>query len=196
MRRFAPAERRSFSRLGRCRVFPMVGKMPRRFSNVWKIRPRFFQSLENAVSLCSLISTPAAFSNVVFAVLRKLHPSKPATSSAAPKRRRAIRPECAPTVQTSRPFAFSAARPAGRSSRFSRPAPCGLTQACPLWGRCAPRSGFAGFTPRASVTPRRDAVSCRLLCAPFTGCGRNMPASAGKEVGRLRTCFVFHLGRS
>jgi hypothetical protein len=39
-------------------------------------------------------------------------------------------------------------------------------------------------------------VSCRLLCAPFTGCGRNMLASAGKEVGRLRTCFGFHLGRS
>ena len=41
VRRFAPAERRSFSRLDRCRVFPMSGKSARDFSNHWKIRSRF-----------------------------------------------------------------------------------------------------------------------------------------------------------
>ena len=61
VRRFAPAERRSFSRLGRCRVFPMLGKMVPKSSNVWKIRPGFFQSLENVFWLHSLIPTPAAF---------------------------------------------------------------------------------------------------------------------------------------
>ena len=54
MRRFAPAERRSFSRLGRCRVFPMSGFSASVSSNVWT------PSL-NAVSLRSLISTPAMF---------------------------------------------------------------------------------------------------------------------------------------
>lgn len=39
----------------------MLGKLTAISSNVWKIRLEFFQSLENAVSLCSLISTPAAF---------------------------------------------------------------------------------------------------------------------------------------
>jgi len=39
----------------------MLGKVAQKFSNVWKIRPRFFQSLEKSVSLRSLISTPTAF---------------------------------------------------------------------------------------------------------------------------------------
>jgi len=62
VRRFAAPERRGFSRLARWRVFPMpLRKLAVIFSNVWKIRLEFFQSLENAVSLCSLISTPTAF---------------------------------------------------------------------------------------------------------------------------------------
>ena len=183
MRRLAPAERRSFSRLGRCRVFPTSGFSATTLSNAWtphRMRPRFARS----------------------------SPPRPCFKC------RFRRAPCTPPVET-RHFKHGPQQPLGNSPRvcayganvaaiclfigqtcralssFSRPAPCGLTQACPLWGRYASRSGFAAFTPRASVTPRRNAVSCRLLCAPFTGCGRNMPASAGKEVGRLRTCFVF-----
>ena len=75
---------------------------------------------------------------------------------------------------------------------FSRPAPCGLAQACPPWGRCAPRFGFAGFTPRATVTPSRCSIgmSCRLPCATFTGCGRNMPAIAGRKWGACESATV------
>jgi hypothetical protein len=152
--------------------------------------PQFLPMSEYLIE-CGLASLadlhPGHVSSAVSAVLRKLHTSISVTSNTAPKSRRAIRPECAPTVQTSRPFAFSAARPIGCSSR----------------SRARHRSGWrglavAGVTPRAPVTPSRCSIgmSCRLLCAPLTGCGRNMPASAGKEVGRLQTCFVFHLGQS
>lgn len=89
--------------------FPMSGFSAQVSSNVWT-------PSSNAVSLRSLISTPTMFQVPFSPGSVRLHPSKAVTSNLAPKNRRAIRPECAPTVQTSRPFAFSAARPAGRSS--------------------------------------------------------------------------------
>lgn len=214
MRRFAPAGRRSLSRLVRCRVFPTSGKVP---STV-------FQRLE-LLSECGLIPPlvasgfvdfhPVRVSSAVFAGLRSLSRGDALADERPPPPVHSTRRK--PSLQTRPP------KPPGNSPRvcayganvaaicssggktcralfsFSRPAPLRLARAGRRWGPPhvrGPWSGFAGFTPRASVTPRRDAVSCRLLCATFTGCGRNMPASAGKEVGRLRTCFVFHLGRS
>jgi hypothetical protein len=108
-------------------------------------------------------SQPHRVSSVVFAVLRKLHPSKSVTSNAASSSRRAIRPECAPTVQTSRPFASSAARPAGRSSSSRARHRAG-------W-RTLARSGVATLRGPASPSSLRahpsrhgaDTVSCRLL---------------------------------
>ena len=106
--------------------------------------------------------------------------------------------EAAAPLQSSRPFAFSAARPAGRSSHSRarhRSGWRGLAVA--VVGPLAHRGSASPGSLRAHPSRHgEDAVSCRLLCASFTGCGRNMPASAGKEVGRLRTCFVFHLVRS
>ena len=82
-------------------------------SNVWISGPSFFQCLDTLIE-CGLASLadlhPDRVSSAIFAGLRKLHPSKTVTSNAAPTSRRAIRPEYAPTVQTSRPFAFSAVR--------------------------------------------------------------------------------------
>ena len=70
---------------------------------------RFRRVAFSSVRLCARRRAPTA--------ARSLHPSKAVTSNTAPRNRRALRRECAPTVQTSRPFAYPAARPAGRSSR-------------------------------------------------------------------------------
>ena len=53
---------------------------------------------------------------------------------------------------------------------LSRPAPLRLAQAGRRWGRAAapPRSGFAGSLRAHPSRHGVDAVSCRLLCAPFT----------------------------
>ena len=200
MRRFALAERRSFSRLGRWRVFPMLGKMVNEFSNVWIFRPDSFQSLDlmNAVSLRSLIPTPTVFQVPFSPCSVNSTRRKPSLQTRPPTPPGNSPRVCAYGANVAAICLFGGKSLPGAFHQFSRPAPLRLAQAGRRWGRASgpPRSGFAGFTPRAPVTPRRDAVSCRLLCAPFTGCGRNMPASAGKELGRLRTCFVFHLGRS
>jgi hypothetical protein len=147
-------------------------------SNVWT-------PSSNAVSLRSLIPTPAAFQVpfspgcVLFrAVMRSTtsahrRPFTPPVESRhfkhGPRSRRAIRPECAPTVQTSRPFAFSAARPAGRSLRSRARHRAG-------WRRLA-RSGVAALRGPASpgslrAHPSRHgaaAVSCRLLLRSVHG---------------------------
>lgn len=109
-----------------------------------------------------------------------------------PQSHRAIRPECLTrrslrgggcAVPKVTAMCLFGCQTAGRSSPFSRLVPLRLARAGRRWGRAAgpPRSGFAGFTTRAPVTPSRYSIgmSCRLLCASFTGCGRNMPASAG-----------------
>ena len=87
------------------------------FSNVWIFVRDSFQCLDtssNAVSLRSLIPTPAAFQvpfspgsvhsragpyarNLARPAHRSLHPSKAVTSNTTPKGRRAIRPECPPS---------------------------------------------------------------------------------------------------
>lgn len=112
--------------------FQRLEKCPRQSSNVWN-------SSRNAVSSRrlwrrdSLISTPAAFQvpfspgcvrfRAVMLSPTSAHrrPFTPPVESRhfkhGPRSRRAIRHECAPTVQTSRPFALPAGRPAGRSSR-------------------------------------------------------------------------------
>lgn len=65
---------------------------------------------------------------------------------------------------------FRRAEPAERFSPFSRPAPCGLAQAGPLWGRCAPRFSTM-FTPRASAAPTswHGGMLCALFTSPTTG---------------------------
>ena len=195
VRRLAPAERRSFPRLGRCRVFPTSGFSATILSNAWT--PHRMRSRPDRADASGLVAFhPRHVSSAISAVLRKLHTSEAVTSNTVPKTAGQFAPSVRLRCKRRGHLPFRRQEPAGRSSRFSRPAPCGLAQAGPLWGPPhvrGPRSGFAGFTPRAPVTPSRCSIglSCRLLCAPFTGCGRNMPASAGKEVGRLRTCFVF-----
>ena len=77
VRRLAPAERRSFSRLDRCRVFQCLD-----------FRPQFLPMSGHLIEcgLASLVDFhPGHVSSAIFAGLRKLHPSKAVTSNATPK---------------------------------------------------------------------------------------------------------------
>lgn len=104
MRRFAPAERRSLSRLGRCRVFQRLEKCPRHSSNDWK-SPRNAVSSRRLWRRDSLISTPAMF-QVPEAV----------TSNTAPEAAGQIVPTT-PQGGCRDHLLFRREEPAGRSSR-------------------------------------------------------------------------------
>jgi hypothetical protein len=125
-------------------------------------------------------------------VLCKLHPSKPVTSNAAPKRRRAIRHECLARRLVRRSFSEGGslhgggcAGPiiaaiclfGGKTCRALFPvfapvtAPAGA--GWPSLGSFCHAAEFHGPASPGSLRahPSRhgaDAVSCRLLCAPFT----------------------------
>ena len=122
--RKAPAERRSLSRLGRCRVFQRLENCLRQSSNDWKsprnaVSSRRFWRRDSSISTPAMFQVPFPPGCVLFrAVMRSTtsahrRPFTPPVESRhfkhGPRNRRAIRHECAPTVQTSRPFAFSAA---------------------------------------------------------------------------------------
>jgi len=169
------------------------------FSNVWIFGRSFFQCLDTFIE-CGLASLadshPGHVSSAVSAVLVESRHFKH-----GPRSRRAIRPACAPTVQTTRAFAFSAARAAFAGLRRAEPAGCSFRSRARHragWRRLA-RSGVAALRGPASpgslrAHPSRhgeDAVSCRLLCATFTGCGRNMPASAGRKWGACEHVSFF-----
>ena len=223
---------------------------------------------------------PDRVSSVVFAGLRRLHPSNPVTSNAAPTSRRAIRPACLSTPKHQGHLPDRRPEPAGRvlkpdapgtapasasravagvgpsalrglviqspniiyqsdpfARRFASSAPprlsalvspfrprtpvaryamkaCGLVclrqtpgvlalhgaRATPLPGRRWLRSSktthrtLARGTPtpkmsRALAARHRASKAVTVPACLKTGCGRNMLASAGREVGRLRTCF-------
>ena len=90
----------------------MLGKMAQGFSNVWKIRPRFFQSLENTVSLRSLIFTPAMF-QAPFPPCS----SKAITSNTAPEAAGQFAASVRLRCKRHGHLPFRRQEPAGRSSR-------------------------------------------------------------------------------
>ena len=99
-------------------------------------------------------------------------------------------------------------RHAGSFAFGTRPVSLALhgARATPLPGRRWLRSSktahrtLARGTPtpkmsRALAARHRASKAVTLPACLKTGCGRNMPASAGREVGHLRTCFFFALLR-